>query len=210
MKPHLNTITVEQQMAVRQLGAFARQRGMYLAGGTAVALHLGHRKSIDLDWFGQRTVNHPMELADEIRSSGILFDTLSTDAGTLHGTIQGVNVSLLNYRYPPLNSVEECDGLTCQIASLCDLATMKLVAVEQRGAKKDFIDVYAIGKERMPLSEMIAAYQLRYSMADTARLLGSLNYFDDADREPMPTMLWPVEWDEVKATIRDWIIAAAP
>jgi hypothetical protein len=183
---------------------------MYLAGGTAVALHLDHRRSVDLDWFGQDVIDDPLQLADEIRARGISFNIVSTDAGTLHGIVDGVQVSLLNYRYPPLEPIIECESLACDLASLLDLATMKLAAVEHRGSKKDFIDVYAIATERVPLSTMIAAYQRRYSVSDIGRLLCSLTYFDDAEDDPMPAMLWPVGWDQVKASIRQWVTAIAP
>jgi hypothetical protein len=79
------------------------------------------------------------------------------------------------------------------------------VAVAQRGAKRDFVDVYALGMGQFSLADMLNAYQKKYSVHDIATLLYSLTYFDDADREPMPTLLWDLTWDACKATIRTWV-----
>lgn len=210
MKPYLETITAVQQQVIGQLGTYLQQRGMYLAGGTAVALHLGHRQSVDLDWFCPSVIDDPMRLADEIRTAGVPFVTVATEEGTLHGTVHGVRVSLLHYRYPLLQSAEEFFGLDCQLASLLDLAAMKLVAVAQRGSKKDFVDIYALGQKQLPLATMLEAYQRRYSVADVSRVLYSLTYFKDADAESMPVMLWDIDWDGVKCAVREWVVEAAP
>ena len=95
MSPDLQTITPAQRQVIAQLGPLTLQRGMYLAGGTAVALHLGHRRSVDLDWFSPTPLDDPMRLAQEIRAARISFDTTSTARGTLHGEVLGVRVSLL-------------------------------------------------------------------------------------------------------------------
>jgi len=82
---------------------------------------------------------------------------------------------------------------------------MKLAAIAQRGSKKDFVDIYALGLKHKPLVDMIALYQEKYSVRDTAHLFYSLTYFDDANTERIPTMLWDSDWREVKATILRWV-----
>jgi hypothetical protein len=79
---------------------------------------------------------------------------------------------------------------------------MKLSAVAQRGSKKDFVDVYAILLEHRPLPDLLELYQKKYHLSDISHLLIGLAYFDDAEEEPMPVMLWRVKWDEVKESIR--------
>jgi hypothetical protein len=190
------------------LGPLMNARGMYLAGGTAVALRLGHRQSVDLDWFSPSPIDNPRGLAADIRAAGAPFTTLSVDRGTLHGEALGVRVSLLEYRYPPLHCPENLPGVDCQVASLDDLAAMKLVAIAQRGAKKDFVDVYALGI-RQTLGEALAAYRAKYSVDDVARVLYSLTYFDDAELDPMPLMLWKVGWEEIKSEIRRRVAVAS-
>jgi hypothetical protein len=205
MKPFWETITEEQRQVIDQIGPYTLEKRMYLAGGTAVALHVGHRKSVDLDWFSLDAIADPMSMADEIRSAGVPLELSSTERGTLHGTVLGVRVSILHYGYPLLQQAESLPGFGCQLASLPDLAAMKLVAVSQRGSRKDFVDIYAIGVGKLSLEDMLAAYRQRYSVTDVSRILYSLVYFTDADVEPMPAMLWNVDWKEMKRTIQEWV-----
>jgi hypothetical protein len=207
MKPHWEAITDEQRQVIGQLGPYTLKKGLYLAGGTAVALHLGHRKSIDLDWFSLDQIPDAMAVAEEIRSGGIPLLLSSTERGALHGTISGVRISLIEFRHPLLHAPEVIVGTDCQLASLPDLAAMKLVAVSQRGSRKDFVDIYALGVSGFSLPDMLAAFRQRYSVSDDSRVLCSLVYFEDAEPEPMPTMLWDVDWNEIKRTIRDWVRA---
>lgn len=93
----------------------------------------------------------------------------------------------------------------CSLASLEDLACMKLSALASRGARKDFIDLYALGRSQFSLGEMLALYQEKYQTRDTAHVIYSLTYFDDAEREDMPEMLWELKWADVKRTIEGWV-----
>ena len=82
---------------------------------------------------------------------------------------------------------------------------MKLAAVTQRGSKKDFVDLYALVGRSSSFGQMLDWYREKYSIHDFAHVLYSLTYFDDADRERMPTMLWKVNWPTVKDSIRSWV-----
>jgi hypothetical protein len=117
----------------------------YLGGGTALAIHLGHRRSVDFDWFTQEHITDPLRLAQDLNDQGIVFVTRSIERGTLHGSVSGVQVSFLEYRYPLLQPLVAWPMFGCTLASPEDLACMKLSALAQRGAKKDFIDIYALG-----------------------------------------------------------------
>lgn len=185
------------------------QRGFYLGGGTAVALHLGHRRSVDLDWFTSSTIEDPLRLAQELRDDGVALVAGAIDRGTLHGEVASVRVSLLEYRYPLLEAPRIWRAQRCTIASLDDLAAMKLSAIAQRGARKDFIDVHALGLGHRPLPDMLDLYRRKFATSEIAPVLFGLAYFDDAEREPMPTMLRNVDWRTVKKTIRGWLAAIA-
>ena len=91
------------------------------------------------------------------------------------------------------------------MASMEDIACMKLSAVAQRGSKKDFIDIYALGLRHFSLKEMLQLYQKKYAVRDIAHVLYGLTYFDDAERERMPKMFWSINWKTVKKTIQGWI-----
>ena len=209
MTVHLDAISAAQQSILCDIGPVATERNFYLAGGTAVALHLGHRRSVDLDWFTEERLSDPMQWAQRLRDEGAEFKTESVDKGTLHGSIQGVRVSFLEYRYPLLQPKIHWKPYGADLASLDDLACMKLSAVAQRGSKKDFVDVYALVREHRPLPALVERYRQKYDTKDVAHLLYALVYFDDADAEPMPTLLWDVKWDAIKRTLRKDVEAMA-
>ena len=84
---------------------------------------------------------------------------------------------------------------------------MKLAAVAQRGSRKDFVDVFALGR-RFGLGDMLAFYRKKYGVEDVGHVLVALAYFDDADRERTPLLLQRQSWRDVKATIRGWLAGA--
>lgn len=77
---------------------------------------------------------------------------------------------------------------------------MKLSAITNRGTKKDFIDCYFL-LQRFSLAEMIDFYRQKYSDSQLFTTLKSLTYFEDAENDPMPKMIQPVDWETVKSTI---------
>ena len=199
---HAEALPRRQQRVAAALAPVLTKRGFYLAGGTAVALHFGHRRSVDLDWFAPE-FPEPERLADELRDHGVRFITDSIAPGTLHGVVHGVRVTLLRHRYP-MTSKLKTGFLDIRIAGLADLAAMKLLALAQRGAKKDFVDIYALGRSRS-LRQMIRSYQAKYSIDDLGHVLRALVYFEDANRERMPRMFWKTRWRDVKMTIQTWV-----
>jgi len=196
---------ITQQKILRQMAAFANERGFYLGGETAIAIQLGHRRSVDLYWFTTEKIADPLELASDLRRSGIPFDVTDSEKGTLHGTASGVRLSFLEYRYPLLFAPVEWTEYQTRLAALEDLACMKLSAIGGRGAKKDFIDIYALGRERFALGQMLNLYQRKYEIRDLGHAVFALTYFDDAEEEDTPNMLWGVQWNEVKSTMEDWV-----
>jgi hypothetical protein len=202
---HPEILTPRQTQSLRRLGPPVTTLGFYLGGGTAIALHLGHRRSVDFDWFRQEPIADPLRLAVELRAAGAPFVTGWTERGTLYGTAQGIRVSFFEYRYMLLQPLEAWAENGCQLGSLADLACMKLAAVAQRGSRKDFVDLYAIGRAGHSLSTILEGYRTKYGVRDIGHLLYALVYFDDADAERMPRMIWKVSWPEVKRFVRGWV-----
>lgn len=194
-----------QWNALRLLSPIALREGFYLAGGTALALRLGHRRSIDLDWFTEAPIPDPEALASSISSAGIALEVCDTGPGTLHARLDTVALSFLSYRYPLIRPLFSFTEIPCTAASLEDIACMKLAAVTQRTTRKDFVDVFALGKSGIPLAQMLELFQQKYGLRDMGHVLVALTYFDEADREPMPAMLWNDDWTTVKETIRAWV-----
>ena len=196
-------LTSTQQKVLHRIGALLSKQGWYLGGGTALALLLGHRKSVDLDWFTADKVKDSQKIGHWLNDENINIVVKSAERGTLHGTIQRVRISLFEYRYPLLQQLIYWPEAGCDLASLDDLACMKLSAVAQRGSRKDFIDIYALVQKHRPLGELLGLYQKKYDVNTIAPLLYGLSYFEDADRERNPQMIWNVSWREVKRFIQE-------
>ena len=204
MRLRREILSRRQQAVLARLCALLDPSPFYLAGGTALALQLGHRRSVDLDWFCNAALPDPLRLAAELRDSGIGLRSVTTERGTLHATFGGVRVSFLEYRYRLLRPLLRDASSRLRLASRQDLACMKLAAVAQRGSKKDFVDIFALG-QRLTLRDMLAAYRRKYEVEDIGHVLYALSYFDDADAERMPVMLRPWTWVQIKTTIGRWV-----
>jgi predicted nucleotidyltransferase component of viral defense system len=207
MKFHAETLNKKQFSVLRKLVSVIQRKDFYLGGGTALALYFGHRVSEDLDWFTSNQMGDAMVLAQSLRSEKVNFVTQQTAPGTLHGSISGVRVTFLEFKYPLLKTPTQWKEVGCTLASLEDLACMKLSAIAQRGARKDFCDIYALGTEQFSLKAMVDLYREKFSVQDISPVLYGLAYFDDAESERMPKMLWDVKWVDVKKTIQTWVQA---
>ena len=138
-----------------------------------------------------------MRLAAEIEGSAVRLDVDGVERGTLHARCGGVRLSFLEYRYPLLRPLIATPERGLRLASLEDIAAMKLAAIAQRGSRKDFVDLFALGRS-MSLEDMMDLYRRKYGVRDVGHVLFALSYFDDADRERMPAMLRRWKWAEVK------------
>jgi hypothetical protein len=168
----------------------------YLAGGTAAALHLSHRISVDLDFFGPEPFDSA-QLAAQLSDLGkFRLERLAED--TLLGELRGIRISFFRYRYPLIAEPVSVLGIT--VASLEDIAAMKLDAISRRGTRRDFIDLYFIAQSGLALPEALQWYQRKYAglNLNLVHLVKSLAYFADAEADPMPQMLVDLSWDEVK------------
>ena len=206
MKFHLEGLPKKQVNVLKLLGSHAQSRGYYLGGGTAISSYFGHRMSVDLDWFISTRMEDALLLAQELRDAKLNFVTAQTAPGTLHGSIAQIRVTFLEYKYPLLKSPVFWNEMNCSLASLEDLACMKLSAIAQRGARKDFCDIYALGIKHIPLKDMLTLYSKKFHIQDLGHVLYGLAYFDDAESERMPKMLWDVKWAEIKKTILGWVV----
>jgi hypothetical protein len=202
---HPLVMPAAQQSVLRKIGPHAAAQRFYLAGGTAIAIHLGHRQSVDLDWFTADAIEQPLRIAEYLGQRGVPIEVSSVEKGTLHGSAESVKLSFLEYRYPSLRQPVPWPDFGCELASLEDLACMKLSAVSSRGAKKDFIDLYALGSTHFTLDQMLGFYQQKYETTDLLHVLSSLTYFDDAESEDTPVLLWPLEWSGVKRAVQEWV-----
>ncbi|MHB8893746.1 MAG: nucleotidyl transferase AbiEii/AbiGii toxin family protein [Candidatus Geothermincolia bacterium] len=193
-----------QALQLERLACILGDEGWYLAGGTALAIYLGHRRSVDLDWFAP-ALDDPLALAARIRDAGLAIEVRNIAKGTLEGTVGGVRISFMEYRYPMLRKTTRWKEKGVALASLDDLAAMKLSAVAQRGSRKDFIDIYALGTKHRPLPGLLRCYSRKFGIAEPSHVLYGLAWFEDAERERMPRMIERWTWALMKADIQAWV-----
>lgn len=196
---HESVLTAAQTRVLRAVGPFARRAGFYLAGGTAVALRFGHRRSEDFDWFSP-ALPRPDSLLSDLQAQGVLLQETQIEAGTVISRIEGVKISFFEYRYSLLHSLDQWPEYETAIASVRDLGAMKLLAIAQRGSRKDFVDVYELLQNGTALRQMLEDFREKFK-ADPISALRGLTYFDDAETEPMLEMLKPLDWRELRAAL---------
>jgi hypothetical protein len=206
---HSEILNKDQSALLPSLGTFASEHGFYLGGGTSVALQFSHRMSIDFDWFIQGTMGDPLVLAEHARQSGLEIFNTQIDQGTLHAVINKVRESFFEYPYISIGEPSIWTDCSVTLASLDDLACMKLAAIAQRGSQKDFIDLYVLALRHRPLTDLLKLYQRKYNTTDIAHVLLGLTYFDDADEEPSPVMMQKLPWDKIKLQFLHWAIELA-
>lgn len=178
------------------VGKTALATQFYLAGGTALSLHLGHRLSYDLDFFTSDHFNID-QILSTLKSLGKVDISQATN-DTFNGQLNGSPISFFIYPYPVLQPFSIHEGT--QIASITDIAAMKVDAITRRGKKRDFIDLYFIAQHSIPLSQAMENYFLKFSGFNISRshVIKSLSYFRDAEGDDMPEMIKPVIWQNVK------------
>lgn len=196
-------VTPAARRALEVLGPLPVLRDFYLAGGTGLALQEGHRVSVDLDFFSARNA---LDFASREAVKGAIraqcpLRVREEKDGTLHLDLEETAVSFFRYSYPLLKRTVGWRGV--RIARPEDIGLMKLAAVAGRGSKKDFLDLYVICR-RLPLSKLFtsAGRKFRDSKDFALEAARALVYFDDADREPTPKVLKPVDWPAVKEYFR--------
>ena len=172
-------------------------RSFYLAGGTACAVHLGHRISNDLDFFSKKDFSN-FEIQNSLRSSGHFLIDYS-DSQTLVGRFNKIKISFFHYNYPLIG--ETYHFLNLRIPSLEDIGCMKIDAISSRGSKRDFVDLYFILKKfNLGLKEFFKYFEEKYGKENynIYHVLKSLVYFEDAERDPELNMLDQFSWERVK------------
>lgn len=182
---------------LRSLMALPLSSETRLVGGTSLALQYGHRNSVDLDFFGSLD-DDLLAFRDCLESISQVNVIKETKSIRIYN-IDGVKIDFVDYsRYPWLADAVEEDGL--RLASPKDIAAMKINAIEGRGTRKDFVDIYFL-LQHYSLNEILGFYQEKYPEHSLFRALMSLSYFDDAEKQMMPKMFASVSWDEMKAYI---------
>lgn len=191
---HTQTIEPDTLGLLKKLMALPELKDFVLVGGTNLSLRFGHRLSIDLDlftpnafdteWMFNFLLTHFPDAIFASRSEHMLFMY-----------INNVKIDMVRLPYPYVQPVEEIEGV--RLASLPDIAAMKLSAVSRRGVKKDFWDIAEMFNH-YTVAEMIGFYKIKYSSHDIFHLIRSLVYFEDAELQKDPAPLKKMTWKQVK------------
>lgn len=196
---HEQVLSGQTKRALAILGKSKLLKSAYLAGGTALALQIGHRVSLDLDFFTKKRFD-AKTLARELAELSTGFTLERLENNTLLGYLDKAKFSLFFYDYPLIDKTEDYAGNN--LASLRDIAAMKLLAISDRGTKRDFIDLYYIlaVEKLFSLQDIFIFYDKKFKLLqqNKAHLIRSLTYFEDAEGTNVPRMFFIASWREVK------------
>jgi hypothetical protein len=199
VKVHRDVLTPDQAHVLAASATISQRWGAYLAGGAGLALQLGHRRSADFDWFTPKTLP-PSEVLKDVQTLGLPVHIRQNDEGTFLGQVGGVDYSVFRYRYPLVERSVTVEG--CEVASLKDIAAMKMTAIVQRATKRDYVDLNALFKSRrVGLGDAISTMKKKFPGLDPSLALRALTYFRDVEHQPMPAMLVNTSWEEVKRAL---------
>lgn len=197
---HWEALTPATQQAFHLTGRVPFIRNFYLAGGTGLALHLGHRYSIDLDFFSADIAAVSPEQRDTLRillSDPSLSITYDAD-GTFAASWKEVGISFFRLTlYPLVQEPILVEGI--RLATIEEIGAMKLAAIIDRGARKDLVDLYYI-LQTSSIEEIFKVASLKYAQLHSfpVSAIRAMAYFTDAEVLPMPRMLVHTKWSEIK------------
>ena len=174
---HKEILTEKQQELLPLIRQFRRE--YYLAGGTAIALQIGHRRSIDFDLFKFSSVNHKKNI-DKITGSRLPYEVTRRVAGQMNVTVGDVKLTFLEYPFPVAGAGKFEDII--KVPELIDLAAMKAYALGRRSKWKDYVDLYFILKNYFSISQISERASEIFDQLFSEKLFRTqLSYFDDID-----------------------------
>lgn len=203
---HLNSINDVTHQLLQSLCTRDYLNSFALAGGTALALQLGHRRSIDIDLFSIKEVDMN-EISLQLLNDYEDIVLRKTTKVFIFGTIRGVKSDFVKHnKVALLNPVITIDGI--RMYSVEDIAAMKLNAVCGRGTKKDFYDIYLL-LQQFTLTELLDFYESKFQSDNAWMALKSLQYFEDAEENEPPDLLirfpeWQVMKNFITKTVNDF------
>lgn len=199
---HKNPLIVSPEIInlIQELQSFPQLKEFYLVGGTALALQLGHRNSIDIDLFSISD----FETSDLINliKSRYVFEELFIRKNTIIGVINHIKVDFISHPYrlvkPPITE----EGIT--FLSMEDIAAMKMHAIVNSGQRlKDFIDIYFL-LEHFSIKQMLHFYEAKYEKTNPLIALKAITFFGDIDESvDQPKMKKKISLEKIKSRIHE-------
>lgn len=200
---HEETVERETFELLKRLMHDSRLEQFNLTGGTALALYLGHRKSIDLDLFTPS--NFSAKELEEYLIQAYDFKSGYLEKNTLKGTINGIKIDCITHNYPYIEKpFVTNDGI--RLYGMRDIVAMKLSAIADNGTRlKDFIDIACLST-KFSLDEMLGFYEKKYKNCNSIRPLKGLSYYDDIIfNDPIEMINGKYSWKLVEKRIENMI-----
>jgi len=169
-----------------------------LCGGTSLSLQIGHRISVDLDFFGQSETNFDLLLDD--LNIDFQIDVNYRNTKVLSCMIDNIKVDIVRYQYPWIGEPLKIEGIT--LCALKDIGAMKLEAIKGRGRKRDFVDLWYL-LLTFPLPELLKFNLEKYKNNDQTLILRSLTYFTDAEEDTDLNVFEKISWEKIKKQLLD-------
>ena len=176
-----------------------------LVGGTALALYWGHRLSVDIDLFTDKKISL-IEIEQKLSD---LKDAVQLSKNPIGLTYKIKEVKCDFLTYPYTFAFDAINDKGIRIANIEDIIALKLGAIANRGARKDFVDLYYI-LEKYSVHDLFFFYTRMYHVTEYFSLLKSMTYFEDAENELLPKLLLDesLTWEKIKKTITKKVSAA--
>lgn len=196
---YLEILDENRKEILSKLG-FLNKFGFYMAGGTALALQIGHRTSLDFDFYTEKKFN-PKKLREKFDRNFKNVQEIYLSEETAEFEVDGVRMSFFRYPYRPIKQLIPIEDV--YIVSKEDIAAMKILAVSQRGTRRDFIDIFFLMKE-FGLKSILEFTKEKYPMFNIYVGLQGLVYFKDAEEDPAKgrfKLLKEVNWSKIKKYI---------
>jgi len=197
---HKEILSEKQLELLPLLRQFGRE--YYLAGGTAVALHIGHRRSIDFDLFKFSSVRHKKNI-DKLAGSRLPYEVTWREVGQMNVTVGNVKLTFLEYPFQIATGVKFQDII--KVPELIDLAAMKAYALGRRSKWKDYVDLYFILKDHFSFSQVAERASGIFGQLFSEKLFrAQLSYFDDIDySEQVEYVNTAVPEEEIRAFLKE-------
>ncbi len=200
---HEETVERATFELLKELMRDNRLNNFNLAGGTALALYIGHRKSIDLDLFTPDSFD--VKNLEEYLIEKYNFHSSYLEKDTLKGTINDIKIDCITHNYQYLEDPFKSEGI--RLYSIKDIVAMKLSAIADDGTRvKDFIDI-AFLSSKLTLTEMLDAYEKKFPNSNKIRPLKGLTYFQDIQfEEPVQLVNGSFKWEKVEKRLREMVV----
>jgi hypothetical protein len=198
---HPECVEEKARLTMSRVGPSLGMHGGVLAGGTGLALHLGHRISDDLEFTTQQAFR-PSDILEELRGFASVVESVTMGNDAMIVQADGARLLLMQTLAPFGEPTTRLNG--CDVAGVVDTAAMKLLAVSQGGTRSDFVDLYTV-LQAVPFRKIARNALERYGMTALEPLVigKGLVWFERADVEDDPVYVGtPVTWDHIKDFFR--------